>query len=88
LARKGCVRSALGIAREKSYRSIAFPLIGAGTGGFQPEQALEIVEDEDGKSEYFGEVRIVRFSRSAQTAHRTRGRAFKCQQMIVEVGGV
>jgi len=26
---RGCVRSALGIAREKGYRSIAFPLINA-----------------------------------------------------------
>ncbi len=59
---RGCVRSALGIAREKGYRSIAFPLIGAGTGGFQPEQALEIMRDEAGRNEYGGEVRIVRFS--------------------------
>ena len=61
---RGCVRSALGIAREKGYRSIAFPLIGAGTGGFQPEQALAIMQDEAGRNEYDGEVRIVRFSRS------------------------
>ena len=40
---RGCVRSALGIAREKGYRSIAFPLIATGTGGFQPEQALAIM---------------------------------------------
>ena len=58
---RGCVRSALGIAREKGYRSIAFPLIGAGTGGYPPEKVLEIMEDEAGKSEYDGEVRIVRF---------------------------
>ena len=61
---RGCVRSALGIAREKGYRSIAFPLIGAGTGGFQPERALAIMQDEAGKSEYDGEVRIVRFKRT------------------------
>ena len=30
---RGCARSALGLARERGYRSIAFPLIGAGTGG-------------------------------------------------------
>ena len=61
---RGCVRSALGIAREKGYRAIAFPLIGAGTGGFQPEQALAIMQDEAGKTEYDGEVRIVRFMRA------------------------
>ena len=39
---RGCVRSAL----ERGYRSVAFPLIGAGTGGFSPERALEIMQDE------------------------------------------
>jgi O-acetyl-ADP-ribose deacetylase (regulator of RNase III) len=60
---RGCVRSALGITREKSYRSIAFPLIGAGTGGYSPEKVLEIMQDEAGQNEYDGEVRIVRFKR-------------------------
>ena len=58
------VRNALALAAEKGYRSIAFPLIGAGTGGFQPEQALAIMQDEAGKTEYDGEVRIVRFMRA------------------------
>jgi O-acetyl-ADP-ribose deacetylase len=59
-----CVRSALSIAREKGYRSIAFPLIGAGTGGYPLEKVLEIMRDEAGKSDYGGEVRIVRFRRA------------------------
>ena len=61
---RGCVRSALRIAREKGYRSIAFPLVGAGTGGYAPEKVLEIMKDEAGKNEYDGEVRIVRFKRA------------------------
>jgi O-acetyl-ADP-ribose deacetylase (regulator of RNase III) len=61
---RGCVKSALGIAREKGYRSIVFPLIGAGTSGFQPEQALAIMQDEAVRNEYGGEVRIVRFKRA------------------------
>jgi O-acetyl-ADP-ribose deacetylase len=61
LAIRGCVRSALGIAREKGYRSIAFPLIGTGTGGYPAPKVLEIMQDEAGKSEYDGEVRIVRY---------------------------
>ena len=60
-----CVRSALGIARDKGYRSIAFPLIGAGTGGFSSEQALAIMQDEARQIDYAGEVRIVRFKGSA-----------------------
>jgi len=61
---RGCVRSALALARQQGYRSIAFPLIGAGTGGYPPEKALEIMRDEAGKNEYDGEVRIVRFGRA------------------------
>jgi len=60
---RGCVRSALTIARERRYRSIAFPLIGAGTGGFSPERALDIMQDEARKVDYHGEVRFVRFQR-------------------------
>jgi len=64
---RGCVRSALAIARDKGYRSIAFPLIGAGTGGFPPERVLEIMEHEIGQIQYDGEVRIVRFKRAGVT---------------------
>src|SRR2546422_179604 len=32
------VRNAIGLAAEKNYRSIAFPLIGAGTGGLSPDK--------------------------------------------------
>ena len=62
---RGCVRSALAIARERGYRSIAFPLIGAGTGGFSPERALDIMQDEARQIDFDGEVRFVRFRRTA-----------------------
>jgi O-acetyl-ADP-ribose deacetylase len=62
---RGCVRSALGIARERGYRSIAFPIIGAGTGGFSPDRALDIMQDEVTQIDYYGEVRIVRFRSAA-----------------------
>ena len=42
---RGCVRNALGIAREQGYRSIAFPLIGASTGGYSPEKVLTSKRD-------------------------------------------
>jgi O-acetyl-ADP-ribose deacetylase (regulator of RNase III) len=62
---RGCVRSALDIARQKGYRSIAFPLIGAGTGSFSPERALGIMQDEAWQIDYDGEVRLVRFRTAA-----------------------
>ena len=62
---RSCVRSALDIAQERGYRSIAFPIIGAGTGGFSPERALDIMQNETRKVDYDGEVRFVRFRRVA-----------------------
>ena len=55
------VRNALTMARERGYSSIAFPLIGAGTGGFSPDRALEMMMDEARKIDFEGEVRFVRF---------------------------
>jgi O-acetyl-ADP-ribose deacetylase len=64
---RSCVRSALAIARDRSYRSVAFPLIGAGTGGFSPERALAIMQDQARQIDYNGEVRLVRFRRQASS---------------------
>lgn len=62
---RGCVRSALTLARERGYRSIAFPIIGTGTGSFSPERALDIMQDELRKTDYEGEVRLVQYRRAA-----------------------
>ncbi|MBL9166717.1 MAG: macro domain-containing protein [Verrucomicrobiales bacterium] len=62
---RACVRSALGIARDRGYCSIAFPLIGAGTGGVSLERALEIMQDEARQVEYDGQVIFVRFGQKA-----------------------
>jgi len=55
------VRSAMDIVREQSYRSVAFPLIGAGSGGGKAKRVLAIIRDELEQTEYDGEVRIVRY---------------------------
>ena len=60
---RDCVRNALAIAAKQGYRSIAFPLIGAGTGGFKPDRVLDIMRDEAGRCEFVGDVRLVRFRR-------------------------
>jgi O-acetyl-ADP-ribose deacetylase len=61
---RACVRNALQIAREQGFRSVAFPLIGAGTGGFPAERALKIMKDEAAGCTFDGEVRIVRFQKN------------------------
>jgi len=67
---RACIRNALGIARSQGYRSIAFPLIGAGTGGYAPDKVLEIMQDTIRQDEYPGEVRIVRFAPATINARR------------------
>src|SRR5207253_9165358 len=57
-----CVASALALANACGFRSIAFPLIRAGTGGLSAQRVLEIMRDEAERSAFEGEVRIVRFS--------------------------
>ena len=57
------VRSAVELARHNGFRSLAFPLIGAGTGGGKPADVLAMMQDELSKLEFEGEVRIVTFDR-------------------------
>lgn len=56
------VRNALALAADQGFHSIAFPLIGAGTGGFAADKVLSIMKDELGQCEFDGLARIVRFS--------------------------
>ncbi len=57
------VRNALRIACDRGYRSIAFPLIGAGSGGGKPARVLAIMQGELKTIEFDGEVRLVRYRR-------------------------
>jgi O-acetyl-ADP-ribose deacetylase (regulator of RNase III) len=57
------VRNAMALAAEKGFQSIAFPLIGAGSGGFKPDRAKAIMEDALGKLVYPLEVTVVVFGR-------------------------
>lgn len=57
------VQNALRLAVERGYTSIAFPLIGAGSGGRRPEQVIEIMVQVMKESDFKGEVRIVRFKK-------------------------
>lgn len=55
------VKNALVLAQQQGLQSIAFPLIGAGTGGFSEVEALALMRDEVLKSDYSGNVVIVQF---------------------------
>ena len=48
---------------EHNFESIAFPLIGAGTGGGSADDVLSMMQDELGNCDFDGLIRIVRFRR-------------------------
>lgn len=56
------VKNTLVLAQRRGFISIAFPLIGAGVGGFPPERVMGFMKEEVANSNYRGEVRIVKFA--------------------------
>lgn len=57
------VRNAIALAQTRGYKSVALPLIGAGSGGGNPAKVQSIIEDELTQCPFDGEVRIVRFKK-------------------------
>ena len=58
------VRNAIQLAHEKGLQSIAFPLIGAGSGGFNQDRAKALMLDELSKIEVKMTVKVVVFKRA------------------------
>jgi len=56
------VRSAMHLAKQRGYRSIAFPLIGAGTGGSKTARVERWMQDELQTIEFDGVVLLVKYS--------------------------
>lgn len=59
------VRNALTLAEAHGFASIAFPLIGAGSGSGDAARIEAWMLDELGRSRYAGEVRLVRYRKKA-----------------------
>lgn len=59
------VASAMRVAEEHDVKSIAFPILGSGTGGFSPERALGIMREELGTASGEIEVTLVQYRREA-----------------------
>jgi O-acetyl-ADP-ribose deacetylase (regulator of RNase III) len=58
---RASVRNALALATQRQFRSIAFPLVGAGVGGGAEERVKAWMQDEMARASFDGEVRIVLF---------------------------
>ena len=57
------VRNALGLAKGRGIRSVAFPLIGAGTGGTDEQTVEAWMKEEIQASDFIGKVVIVRYKK-------------------------
>ena len=66
------VRNVLALATQQGFRSIAFPLIGAGTGGGRAEKVEATMVDEIHRSDFPCEVVLVRYRRGADLKEKTR----------------
>jgi O-acetyl-ADP-ribose deacetylase (regulator of RNase III) len=69
------VRNAIAIAQKRGYKSLALPLIGAGSGGGNATRVHSIIEDELTQCHFDGDVRIVRYcSKSKNKAEDRSGK--------------
>ena len=59
---RGSVRSAMQIIEAEDFVSAAFPVIGAGSGSFKPEKALDIMLAEFATIDSDADVRVVRYT--------------------------
>lgn len=67
---RGSVRTAMRIVDEHSFASVAFPIIGSGSGNRGRGNALRCMLDEFGRIESAARVIIVEFARRERTAAR------------------
>ncbi|MCP4645190.1 MAG: Appr-1-p processing protein [bacterium] len=58
------VRNAMALVGERGFSSVAFPIVGAGSGGFDEVSALEAMREAFAEVENSAEVVIVRYSKS------------------------
>ena len=58
---RGSARSAMAIVAREGFASVAFPVIGSGSGSFGKERAREILRDELARIESAASVRIVEY---------------------------
>lgn len=60
---RASTRSALQLATRVNARSLALPLIGAGTGGLKPDRVQSWISEEAERSDFPGRIVVVRFEK-------------------------
>jgi O-acetyl-ADP-ribose deacetylase (regulator of RNase III) len=57
------VRNAMAIVKEKGFQSVAFPIIGAGSGSYNTEKALSIMLDEFDSIKFSASITVVKYKK-------------------------
>jgi O-acetyl-ADP-ribose deacetylase len=57
-----CTRNALILAKKENIKSIAFPLIGAGVGGLDETQVLQVMEKVCNEKEWDIDIKLIKYS--------------------------
>jgi len=60
---QGSVRSAMALVADRGYVSVAFPIIGAGSGGFHEQRALDLMLEAFASLDTATRVIVVRFKK-------------------------
>ena len=67
------VRSAMRVVAEHGFHSVAFPLIGAGSGGGSPDRIQRLITDELSTIAFPGEVYVVRYANNRAAQNQKPG---------------
>jgi O-acetyl-ADP-ribose deacetylase (regulator of RNase III) len=67
---QGSVRSALALVSQQGFASVAFPIIGAGSGGFREQAALDLMLETFAEVRSTAHVVVVRFRRKRRGDRR------------------
>lgn len=62
---RGSVKSAMRIVEEEGFASVAFPVIGAGTGSIRQQKALDLMLAEFADIDGSADVTVVRYAKKA-----------------------
>lgn len=68
---QGAVASAMSLVNRHHFKSVAFPIIGAGTGGFGEDGALQLMLEAFSTIDTSADVAIVRYRRSPGGSQET-----------------
>jgi O-acetyl-ADP-ribose deacetylase len=69
-----CVKNAMALVDQYQFRSVAFPIIGSGSGGYRLEEALAIMKEQFASMHSTASAAIVRYNSGSGPTKRLAGK--------------